>query len=197
MTRLRPNTRKWLLFTHVVASIGWIGVELSIVALGAVGLLSDDTAVVRGVQLSAGTLGEIFYLPASLLTLISGIALSLGTKWGLVRYWWVVVKIAITLALTIGGNLAVVPKFAEAADRAARGEAIGGTAVMLVTAMSAGLTLLLIATLLSFFKPGGKISAARARIGSLRNRRTSTSPTAAQPVPPGTRHPSRTVPQRS
>ena len=170
MTRLRPHTRKWLLFTHVVASIGWIGVELSIVALGAVGLLTDDTAVAGGVQLSAGTLGEIFYLPASLLTLVSGIALSLGTKWGLVRYWWVAVKIAITLALTIGGNLAVVPKFAEAADLAARGEPIGDTAVMLVTAMSAGLTLLLIATLLSFFKPGGKIRPAAAAVPPARTR---------------------------
>lgn len=170
MTRLRPNTRKWLLFTHVVASVGWIGVELSIVALGAVGLLSDDAAVVRGAQLSAGTLGEIFYLPASLITLVSGIVLSLGTKWGLVRYWWVAVKIAITIALTLGGNLALVPKFAEGAELAARGEAIGDTAVMLVTAMSAGLTLLLIATLLSFFKPGGKIKRAPAAVPRARTR---------------------------
>ncbi|UJW35263.1 hypothetical protein L3Q67_16630 [Saccharothrix sp. AJ9571] len=174
MTRLRPTTRKWLLIVHVVASIGWVGVELSIMALGAVGLLSDDPAVVRGVQLSAGTLGELFYLPASLLTLVSGIALSLGTKWGLARYWWVLLKIAITLALTIGGNLAVVPRFADAADKAARGEPIGDTAVMLFSAMSAGLTLLLIATLLSFFKPGGKVNRRRENTGRSRRRGAAT-----------------------
>ncbi|MFI6030091.1 hypothetical protein [Amycolatopsis magusensis] len=174
MTRLPPTTRKWLLFVHVVASIGWVGVELSIMALGAVGLLSDDTAVVRGVQLGAGTLGELFYLPASLLTLVSGIALGLGTKWGLARYWWVLLKTVITLALTIGGNLAVVPKFADAADKAARGEAIGDTAVMLFTAMSAGLTLLLIATLLSFFKPGGKVNRRAGNTGRTRRRGVAT-----------------------
>ena len=31
----------------------------------------------------------------------TGVLLSLGTKWGLVRYWWVVVKIAISIIVVL------------------------------------------------------------------------------------------------
>lgn len=34
--RLRRRARRWWLFAHVVSSVGWIGVELSILALGVV-----------------------------------------------------------------------------------------------------------------------------------------------------------------
>jgi hypothetical protein len=150
---MAARTRRWWMFTHVVSSVGWIGVELSLLALGLVGRLDSDPIVVRSCYVVAGILGDIFYFPAAAIALVSGVVLGLGTKWGLVRYRWVVLKLVINAVLLLGGSLLVIPVFAAASDAAVRGEPVGKTAVMLVTAMSAGLALLLVATGLSYFKP--------------------------------------------
>lgn len=150
------RTRRWILFAHVVTSVGWIGVEASILALGAIGLTSDNPTVVTSAHVVAGQLGELFYLPASLLALVTGVLLGLGTKWGLVRYHWVTLKLVLNLALLLGGNLLVIPTFVTASQRAASGAPIGTTAVMLCTAMTARLTLLLVAAQVSITKPWGK-----------------------------------------
>lgn len=125
-------------------------------ALGVLGILSTDPAVVRGAYVIAGELGAIFYFPASLLTLASGVLLGLGTKWGLLRYYWVAAKLVINIALFLGGNLLVIPRFVAVSEAAARGGSIGDGSIMLVSAMTAGVTLLLVATLLSTFTPWGK-----------------------------------------
>jgi len=154
--RLRPRARRWMVLLHVVVSVGWIGVEVSILALGVAGVASDDPAVVTGSRVIAGLLAGTFYAPASALTLITGIWLGLGTRWGLVRHYWLLAKLVLTIALFAGGNIAVVPEFSGAADIAAAGGDVGDTGTMLITAMSAGLTLLLFASMLSVIKPWGR-----------------------------------------
>jgi hypothetical protein len=142
--RLRPGPRRLLVLLHVVVSVGWVGA---------------DAAAYR----TAGLLAGLLYAPFSLLALVTGVLLSLGTRWGLVRYYWVAAKLVGNLALVVGGNLVVVPRIESAAGLAAAGSvtAIGGTRLMAVSALSVGLTLLLVATALSVVKPWGRIAAAR------------------------------------
>jgi phage shock protein PspC (stress-responsive transcriptional regulator) len=154
--RMRAGTRRWFLLTHVVCSVGWVGIELALLTLGLIGQFDSDPVVTRSVHIVAGILGGIFYFPAAALTLISGVLLGLGTKWGLVRYHWVLVKLAFNVALLIGGSFLVIPAFEIASEAAIRNEPIGDTSIMMVSAMTAGLTLLLIATQLSIFKPWPK-----------------------------------------
>lgn len=153
---LRPRARRWVLLAHVVSSVGWLGVELCVLTLGIVSVAGTDPALVRGSRMIAGLLAESYYLPASLLALGTGLWLALGTRWGLVRHHWVLVKLVLTVALFVGGNLAVVPRFAEIAEIAAAGGEVGDGGVILITAMTAGLTLLLVSTLLSVLKPWGR-----------------------------------------
>ncbi|MDT7728450.1 MAG: hypothetical protein QOI21_5026 [Actinomycetota bacterium] len=153
---MRAVTRRWFLLTHVICSVGWIGIELALLTLGLIGLLDSDPVVTRSAHVVAGILGGIFYFPTAALTLVSGVILGLGTKWGLVRHHWVLVKLVFNVALLLGGSFLVVPAFEKASDAATRNEPIGDTAIMMVSAMTAGLTLLLIATQLSIFKPWPK-----------------------------------------
>jgi hypothetical protein len=164
--RMRAGTRRWFLLIHVICSVGWIGIELALLTLGLIGQLDSDPVVTRSVHVVAGILGGIFYFPAAALTLISGIVLGLGTKWGLVRYRWVLVKLAFNIALLVGGSFLVVPAFETASDLAIRNEPIGDTSIMMVTAMTAGLTLLLVATQLSIFKPWPKTRWAPKKVAS-------------------------------
>lgn len=153
---MTATTRRWWLLAHVVCSVGWIGVELTILALGVVGRASSEQVVTRSCYVAAGILGEVFYFPAAALALVSGVVLGLGTKWGLLRYRWVALKLVLNIVLLLGGSLLVVPAFVTASDAAVRGEPVGRAAITLITAMTAGLTLLLIATQVSIFKPSVK-----------------------------------------
>lgn len=155
--RLRPKPRKWVLVLHLVSSVGWIGVELVLLSLSITAAATDDPATAGASRMVAGMLGGTYYFPLSLLALLSGLWLSLGTRWGLLRHWWVATKLVLTLALFAGGNLAVIPAFTAVGAAAARGATDDGA--MFVGAMTAGMTLLLVLTMLSVFKPGGRIRA--------------------------------------
>ncbi|MGW4400295.1 hypothetical protein ACWEHA_33810 [Amycolatopsis nivea] len=155
--RMRPSTRKWFLFGHVVTSVGWIGAELAVLICSILAIAGLDPVTTRSANVIAGILAGALYLPASLLALATGVVLGLGTKWKLVRYHWVLWKLVATLALFVGGNLLVVPSFVEHGEQASRGEIVGASAVSGTGAMSVGLTLLLGATLVSYFKPWPKV----------------------------------------
>ncbi|MEU6642159.1 hypothetical protein ABZ863_06370 [Saccharomonospora sp. NPDC046836] len=161
---LGRRQRKWVLFVHIVSSVGWIGVEACLLTLGIVGLSSSDEATATATYVIAGVLGGTFYFPVSSMALLSGLLLGAGTKWGLVRYHWVVAKLVLTIALHLGGNLLVIPRFVAAGQAAADGGDVGGTATLFITAMLAGLTLLVVATLLSVFTPGGRTPWYRSRV---------------------------------
>jgi hypothetical protein len=53
-----------------------------------------------------------------MLCLLTGILLGLGSRYGLVRYWWVAVKLALNLVLSGLVLVALAPEVADAAERA-------------------------------------------------------------------------------
>src|ERR671927_182347 len=56
-------------------------------------------------------------LMAGLVCLASGVVLGLGTKWGLVRYWWVAIKLALNVLLTALVPVALRPEVIEKAEQ--------------------------------------------------------------------------------
>lgn len=97
---------------------------------------------------------------AGLVCLASGVLLGLGSKYGLVRYWWVATKLALNLVLTGLVLVALRPGVSEAA-RHGRQLAAGEPATVSVSDLIfppiVSPTALLIAVLLSVFKPWGLI----------------------------------------
>ena len=57
-------------------------------------------------------------LTLGMLCLLTGILLGLGSRYGLVRYWWVAVKLALNLVLSGLVLVALAPEVADAAERA-------------------------------------------------------------------------------
>ncbi|MEU6905806.1 DUF2269 domain-containing protein [Streptomyces coeruleorubidus] len=107
--KLGRPARRAVLVVHVTASASWLGLTLGLLALGttAAGTGSAVTvdASVRAMKLFADRL----LLPVAFLTLLSGLVLSLGTPWGLVRYRWVCTKFWLTLATTTATVFALRP----------------------------------------------------------------------------------------
>ena len=96
-----PGIRKFTFATHVTSSAGWIGAVLVFLALASIALISEDERTVRGAYLVMAPAAWLVLVPLAHASLVSGIALSLGTPWGLFRHYWVVLKLAITLFSTV------------------------------------------------------------------------------------------------
>ncbi|ANB09969.1 hypothetical protein SAM40697_6016 [Streptomyces ambofaciens] len=107
--KLSRPARRVLVVVHAVASAGWLGLSLGLLALGATAATTASAvtleAAVRGMKLFADWL----VLPLALLTLSSGVLLALGTPWGLARHRWVYTKFWLTLATTTATVFALRP----------------------------------------------------------------------------------------
>ncbi len=99
--RMGPRLRKLLLTFHVTASVGWIGAIFAYLAINVVALTSVDMAQVRGAYLLMDPVLRYAIAPLAVSSLISGVPLSLLTKWGLFRHRWVVASLWLTL-LAVG-----------------------------------------------------------------------------------------------
>lgn len=96
-----PAVRKFTFATHVTSSAGWIGAVFVFLALASIALVSRDERTVRGAYLLMAPAAWLVLVPLAHASLLSGIALSLGTPWGLFRHYWVALKLAITLFSTV------------------------------------------------------------------------------------------------
>ena len=56
----------------------------------------------------------VFGIPLSFAALLSGIALGLGTRWGVFRYPWVVTKLALIVSVMAVGGFVINPALAIA-----------------------------------------------------------------------------------
>jgi hypothetical protein len=92
--------RKFTFTTHVTSSVGWVGAVLAFLALALIAVTTDDEVTVRGAYLLMAPAAWLVLVPLAHLSLLSGIALSLGTPWGLFRHYWVVLKLGITVFAT-------------------------------------------------------------------------------------------------
>jgi hypothetical protein len=97
---MTPAVRKAALVTHVGCSVGWLGAVVTSLVLGIVGLVSRDGQVVRAAYLTLEPMGWYALIPLSLASLLTGLIQSLGTSWGLLRHYWVVAKLLMNLFAT-------------------------------------------------------------------------------------------------
>jgi hypothetical protein len=96
-----PGLRKLTFTTHVTSSVGWLGAVLAFLALALMGLTSEDEATVRGAYLVMAPAAWFVLVPLAHASLLSGIVISLGTPWGLIRHYWVLLKLLITAFATV------------------------------------------------------------------------------------------------
>jgi hypothetical protein len=71
---------------------------LGYIALGVAATSSQEVDVVRAAWIAMEILGWYAIVPLALASFATGVLMSLGTRWGLFRYYWVLV----TLVLTTG-----------------------------------------------------------------------------------------------
>jgi hypothetical protein len=153
---MTPALRRVTFTTHITSSVGWVGAAMAFLALAVIGVTSDDERTVRGAYLVMAPAAWFILVPLAHASLLSGIALSLGTTWGLFRHYWVVVKLGMTVFATVI-LLIYMGTFREMAGVAAdpvMDLAVVRNASPIIHAILA-LVLLLAATVLGIYKPFG------------------------------------------
>jgi hypothetical protein len=145
MMTMTPGLRKFALTAHITFSVGWLGAVVPYLAVAIACLVSRDAQVMQSGYSTMELTGWFVIVPLSLAALLTGLVQSLGTEWGLFRYYWIVVKLVLTLgAVTI--LLLHMPAVARRSGVQAEVVHAGG-----------GLLVLLATTTLSVYKPWGRI----------------------------------------
>jgi hypothetical protein len=94
---MTPRLRKFALTAHVSSSVGWLGAVAGFLTLAVAAGTSQDANVVRATYIAMELTGWYVIVPFCLAALLTGLIVSLGTRWGLFRHYWVLVKFLITI----------------------------------------------------------------------------------------------------
>ncbi|MEV0121736.1 DUF2269 domain-containing protein [Streptomyces sp. NPDC050703] len=152
--KLSRPARRATLVVHVVGAAGWLGLSLGLVALALTALSTESSAATEAAVRSMQVFTDWLVLPLALLTLLSGLLLSLGTPWGLARHRWVYTKFWLTLITTAASAVALRPGINETVGIVAAGEPITDAAD-LIAGPIVSLGAYVFMTVLSVLKPWG------------------------------------------
>lgn len=155
---MKPGLRKFALLSHIAASVGWLGAVAAFLALAIAGLVSRDDQTASGAYIAMELTGRFVIVPLGIAALLTGLVQSLGTKWGLFRHYWVLIK----FLLTVGADFLLILHMRATSDLAGAarsfalsGGDLGSLRIRIVADAGAALLVLLIATVLSIYKPWG------------------------------------------
>lgn len=96
-----PGLRKLALSAHLTLSVGWIGAVAAYTALDVAAATSQDPQMLRAAYLGMGLIAASVIVPLAIASLLTGLVMSIGTKWGLFRHWWVVISLLLTIFATL------------------------------------------------------------------------------------------------
>ena len=154
---MAPRVRKFALAAHIALSVGWIGAVAGYIALDVAVATSKDAQTLRACYLAMGLIAWYVIVPLALASLLSGLVMSVGTRWGLFRHYWVLISLLLTIIATVVlmVETQTIGYFADiAADPATSSgdlQSLGNTLVHSV----GGTVVLLVILVLNVYKPPG------------------------------------------
>jgi hypothetical protein len=154
--RLGRRARDSLLTAHIVASVGLLGDPAGFLAVAIRRSVSDDPQLRESSHTLLGMLALAFGIPLSFTALLTGVTLALGTRWGVLRYPWVIAKLLLIVSVIVVGATLLRPVLDDNAhlDDAA-----------LIIGAGYDVAALTLATALAVFKPGRPLRSRRRDLG--------------------------------
>jgi DMSO/TMAO reductase YedYZ heme-binding membrane subunit len=154
---MAPRLRKFALAAHIALSVGWIGTVAGYIALDVAAATSQDAGTLRACYLAMGLIAWYVIVPLALASLLSGLVMSLGTKWGLFRNYWTLISLLLTIVATVVllVETQTISYFATiAADPATSGDDLRSLGSTLIHSVG-GTVVLLVILFLNVYKPRG------------------------------------------
>ena len=154
---MTSRLRKFALASHITLAVGWIGAVGGYIALDVVAAVSQDAQTLRAGYLAMEMIAWYVIVPLALASLLSGLVMSLGTKWGLFRHYWVLISLLLTIIATVVllVETQTISSFADiAADPTTSGDDLRTLGNTLVHSVG-GIAVLLAILVLNVYKPRG------------------------------------------
>lgn len=155
--KLRPGPRKLALSVHLAASIGWIGAVAAYLVLDMATVTSDHPGTLRAAYVGMNLIVTSVIVPLAVTALISGIIMSLGTHWGLLRHYWVLISLLLTVFATtvlLVETRTIDALASIAADPSTTAEDLASLNSTLVHSVG-GMVILMAILILNVYKPRG------------------------------------------
>jgi hypothetical protein len=152
-----PRVRKFALSVHITFSVGWIGAVAAYIALDVTTATSQDGQTLRTAYLAMELIARYVIVPLAFASLLTGIVMSLGTKWGLFRHYWVLISLMLTMIATVVllVETPTISFFAHlAADPTTSDDDLRSLGSTLVHSVG-GTVVLLVILVLNMYKPEG------------------------------------------
>ncbi|MGV3631289.1 MAG: hypothetical protein ACO1O6_08785 [Bacteroidota bacterium] len=156
---MSPKINKLILTSHISSSVGWFGAVAVFLVLAITGINSENEQLARSAYLAMELSAWYIIIPFCLISLITGISAALSTNWGLFKHYWIVVKLILTVLITILLMLHLQP-IAYMAGIASTGGILHnetGVRMQLIADSGGALLILLTIITISVYKPWGRI----------------------------------------
>jgi hypothetical protein len=150
--------RQFALALHVISSVSLLGAVAAFLALAVAGLTTQNPQMMRAVYPAMQVIARFVVVPLAFASLLTGLIQSLGTPWGLLRHYWVLVKLLLTAFATtvLLLKIELIDYAASLATEKALPHAdLREAGIQLVVHAAGGLLVLLVPVLLSIYKPQG------------------------------------------
>ncbi len=168
-SKVGRRTRQLLVFLHVAVSVGWMGAGAANVVLAMTAGYTSSVEIRRVCYHMIDRIDLFVVIPLAFAALLSGVVLSLVTPWGLARYWWVLVKLVLTVAVIVYSTFGLGGWVEQSIEATTAGGAASGVAGPLAYGAALNVVAFLFMTWASVAKPWGTTPWTATRAG----RRTS------------------------
>lgn len=151
--RVSPSLYKLYLASHIIVSVGWLGTAYTKFFLELAAIMAESADVSKALLVAIEKLHVAFPIMA-IATIVTGVLLSLGTKWGILKHYWVAVKLVLTIGV-ISTAIQLDDRFVRQSISSLSGQKMTPM-IPLICLTAAHMLMLGAATVISVYKPWGK-----------------------------------------
>ncbi|WP_040205296.1 hypothetical protein [Neobacillus jeddahensis] len=162
--RLNQKKKSILVAIHVLSVASWIGGTLGMLLLGVYLQNAANGEQLYYTLASMDIIDENLLKYPALLTLFTGLMLSMWTQWGLVKHYWVLIKFVLTILTIMIGilflnkwSVVLVNLVEENGFIALQNSQFQSTWLSIIITASFNLFCLAFMTVITYLKPFGKV----------------------------------------
>ena len=161
--RINKTFRQWIRFLHVMFSLIWMGV---VICLGLLIFFRPDPSSgdeLRYFNEIIHRIDTTLIAITPLISLITGILLCWKTNWGFFKYWWIIIKLSLTIIIIVFSIIylgPVSPNLVEISGKLGLEALVDDTYISYFTRLTIfnpiNIALFAFLTYVAHFKPWGK-----------------------------------------
>lgn len=163
--KLSIKKKQLIIVIHVLSVVCWLGGAMVMLLLGTYMLKAENGEQLYYTLDNMHLIDVVLIRYTALVTLLTGILLSVWTNWGLFKHYWILIKLILTVAL-IGFGIEYMGDWLSQIVRIGKQErflALSDAAFLnasysLIGGAIANIVSLIFMTAISYFKPFGKVS---------------------------------------